>query len=1079
LCFYFNVLAACYFFCISLKMPFKKVESQSLDSIHSMRVVDLREALRARNLSASGNKAALCERLHKAMQDDDDANAKANPAVPHEEAPNSGMQSCGSKIVAKYLEEQKVALMKARKAADLARAASSSEMASEESKAVLEYEGKSDVSTPGTARGRRGKMQQKETSADVESVKLTRVLRTRKSALTSTAVDCSGQETGVVVGEAAEKQTLELENLNQLVTSSEEKKAPASKRVAGCEKDQDDDVFVEGEKTVDDQLEDKNFADEARKEQHFSLESFVEERGRKRTEDYSICTEILSDSDVNLPADVADAAAAAATAADTAASVEKLTENVSVEVDEGNRLALSKDTGRDESEQTNIADDAIAESDVVNRVTRVETSTKDDSSDKHTSLEILQKVSFAELSSSSSSSSSVDKKSYSSPAIIESFSSRQTSPLSKRISVSAFAISVEEEVLDYGDDSFDDDHSHVTASAGAVEIEEKKLSKLTHSDITEPSSQCLESELSPAKNRNEKEVSECIADPVSYAEERQLKSSVCHLPDGEPPTNVVQKDEEIKSEVKSENPDVKPDESANKIAINPSWDADLISAINKRRNVSPARRECSPVIYVRCLTRPYAIPALHNILGSFGSYSKKNFWINNIKSSCLVKYDDIESAVKARDALHNVRWPASNPKTLHVDFSTTEELESLLATVESEEASEEVLVSAVPVAVGEPDASGKKVTSKLVAAQKLAQLFQRTKTKPSLYYLPLTSEQAEMRIDERKKRRQFRLKEMEEVVKKATKVANKAMSQEEKLSMVVGEQSEKRTEGNEMSKTTVLMRIAMPDVTSRRQGGFYSERSPDYEIENWRRRPNLQTPSMEEEFSDEEGHHLSEDTKIESRKNAEKLALTKLAVAEGGAEKSFRSENIFLKRRWSSGSSRSSSAEDGCKRRAADGVDASESGGGGGGGRHHQRFNKKAFSTSSAFTNSSSPTSSSSLSSSATSSSSSSSRPSSSSVVSASLASSSVTSANSKNNANRKYDSSKNKDSDRVKRSNKRDDSREKNSRLERAKKNDVVSRRSTHAYHRDRRFDEYASRSSRHDSRDHGPREREQFPRN
>ncbi|KRX44340.1 hypothetical protein T05_5115 [Trichinella murrelli] len=134
-------------------MPFKKPEIQSLDSIHSMRVVDLREALRARNLSASGNKAALCERLHKilycelrifccrlfnfalnsrymnclrlifiaeivslAMQDDD-ANAKASPAVPHEEAPNSGMQSCGSKLVAKYLEEQKVALMKARKAA--------------------------------------------------------------------------------------------------------------------------------------------------------------------------------------------------------------------------------------------------------------------------------------------------------------------------------------------------------------------------------------------------------------------------------------------------------------------------------------------------------------------------------------------------------------------------------------------------------------------------------------------------------------------------------------------------------------------------------------------------------------------------------------------------------------------------------------------------------------------------------------------------------------------------------------------------------------------------------------------------
>ncbi|KRX23171.1 Apoptotic chromatin condensation inducer in the nucleus [Trichinella nelsoni] len=1033
-------------------MPFKKPEIQSLDSIHSMRVVDLREALRARNLSASGNKAALCERLYKAMQDDD-ANAKASPAVPHEEAPNSGMQSCGSKLVAKYLEEQKVALMKARKAADLARAASSSEMASEESKAVVEYEGKSDVSMTAATRGRRGKIQQKEeTSADVESVKLTRVLRTRKSALTSTAVDCSGQETGVVVGEAAEKQMLELENLNQLVTSSEEKKAPDSKRhLQSCEKDQDEDVFVvEGKKSVDDQFENKSFVDEARKEQHFSLGSISEERERKHTEDNSICTEILSDSDVNLPA-----------------AAEKLTENVSVEVDQANRLSLSKDTtGRDEREQTNIiANDAIAEN-VVNRVKRLETSTKDDdSSGKHTSVENLQAISFAELPSS------VDKKACLSPAVIESSSRPTTSPPTKRISVSAFAISVEDEVLDYGDDSFDDDHSHVTASAGAKEIKEKKSSKLTDSDNRELSSQYLESELPPVNSRNRKEVSKCIADPVSCAEERQRKSSICHLPDGEPLTNIVQKDKEMKSEV-VRNQDLKQDESANKIPINSSWDADLISAINERRNVSPARRECSPVIYVRCLTRPYAIPALHNILGSFGSYSKKNFWINNIKSSCLVKYDNIESAVKARDALHNVRWPASNPKSLHVDFSTTEELESLLATVESDEASEEVLVSAVPVVVGEPDASGKKVTSKLVAAQKLAQLFQRTKTKPSLYYLPLTGEQAEMRIYERKKRRQFRLKAMEEDLKKATQVANKVVSREEKLSMVVGEQqSEIRNEGNEMSNTTMLMRIAMSDVASRRQGGFSSDRSPGYEIENWRRRPTLQSPTVAKEFRYEEGCHLSEDTMTESQKNAERLTLTKPAVAEGASEKSFRSENIVLKRRWSSGCSRSSSAGDACKRRAADGVGASETGGG-----RHQHSSRKAFSTSSPFTNSSSPTShtySSSLSSSATSSSSSSSRPSSSSVVSVSWASSSITSANSKKNGNRKHHPNKNKGSDRVKRSNKRDDSRERNSQLERAKKNNVVLRRSTHDNHRDRRFDEHESRFKRHDSQNCGPRER------
>lgn len=44
----------------------------------------------------------------------------------------------------------------------------------------------------------------------------------------------------------------------------------------------------------------------------------------------------------------------------------------------------------------------------------------------------------------------------------------------------------------------------------------------------------------------------------------------------------------------------------------------------------------------------------------------------NIFSCVVVQYEKEEEAFETRAALHGVKWPPSNPKALHVDYSTNE-----------------------------------------------------------------------------------------------------------------------------------------------------------------------------------------------------------------------------------------------------------------------------------------------------------------------------------------------------------------------------------------------------------------------
>ncbi|GBP92888.1 Apoptotic chromatin condensation inducer in the nucleus [Eumeta japonica] len=101
------------------------------------------------------------------------------------------------------------------------------------------------------------------------------------------------------------------------------------------------------------------------------------------------------------------------------------------------------------------------------------------------------------------------------------------------------------------------------------------------------------------------------------------------------------------------------------------------------RPPSPPRHKTSNVLFITNLVRPFTLPQLKNLLQRTGKIVEGGFWIDKIKSKCYVKYETEDQAVETRHALHGVTWPVSNPKTLHVDFSTEEAFEKARETEET------------------------------------------------------------------------------------------------------------------------------------------------------------------------------------------------------------------------------------------------------------------------------------------------------------------------------------------------------------------------------------------------------------
>ena len=108
---------------------------------------------------------------------------------------------------------------------------------------------------------------------------------------------------------------------------------------------------------------------------------------------------------------------------------------------------------------------------------------------------------------------------------------------------------------------------------------------------------------------------------------------------------------------------------------------------NKSANrAAGAHNPPSNVIHITHLTRPFTVNQLKELLVKYGSLktnekkqpSEPLFWIDAVKSHCYVAYETQSDAEQARQALHNITWPASNPKQLNVDFSSMDEINDII-----------------------------------------------------------------------------------------------------------------------------------------------------------------------------------------------------------------------------------------------------------------------------------------------------------------------------------------------------------------------------------------------------------------
>nr|SVE71356.1 EOG090X0F73 [Daphnia similis]SVE71988.1 EOG090X0F73 [Daphnia similis] len=218
---------------------------------------------------------------------------------------------------------------------------------------------------------------------------------------------------------------------------------------------------------------------------------------------------------------------------------------------------------------------------------------------------------------------------------------------------------------------------------------------------------------------------------------------------------------------------------------------------------SPAQQPRSSVLNVSNLVRPFTINQLKELLARTGHLIEGKFWIDRVKSSCLVQYATEDEAEETRAALHGIHWPTSNPKTLLVDYSTIEDLENRMsgkettnppvakiepimrtatATVHPLETKrdkaekvrewdlgktgdqgfekEQAIKGAHPIGEDEEVKPKDETPAKL-----LDDLFRKTKATPFIYWLPLTASQIAEKEEMRRQRlaeRETRLKEVQQ-----------------------------------------------------------------------------------------------------------------------------------------------------------------------------------------------------------------------------------------------------------------------------------------------------------------------------
>ncbi|CAM6127284.1 unnamed protein product [Calypogeia fissa] len=192
--------------------------------------------------------------------------------------------------------------------------------------------------------------------------------------------------------------------------------------------------------------------------------------------------------------------------------------------------------------------------------------------------------------------------------------------------------------------------------------------------------------------------------------------------------------------------------------------------VDKKRVVPPPTRTPTVSLKIDRFVRPFTIKAVKELLEQTGTV--KEMWMDQIKTHCFVTYSSVEEATATRNALYHLQWPVAGGKLLIAEFVEPEEVKSRVDGVNDKP---------VPTPVTTPRGSANSSTQAAGAMgitppaahistsalppppplpppprerpalppkkepeppiPTLDDLFKKTRTKPQIYFLPLTDEQ--------------------------------------------------------------------------------------------------------------------------------------------------------------------------------------------------------------------------------------------------------------------------------------------------------------------------------------------------
>ncbi|XP_017886156.1 apoptotic chromatin condensation inducer in the nucleus isoform X2 [Ceratina calcarata] len=92
------------------------------------------------------------------------------------------------------------------------------------------------------------------------------------------------------------------------------------------------------------------------------------------------------------------------------------------------------------------------------------------------------------------------------------------------------------------------------------------------------------------------------------------------------------------------------------------------------KSPSPPATKPTNILLIKNLVRPFTLNQIKELLSRTGTIVENGFWMDRIKSKCFVEYANEDQAFETRQALHGISWPVSNPKRLHVEYATKEDM---------------------------------------------------------------------------------------------------------------------------------------------------------------------------------------------------------------------------------------------------------------------------------------------------------------------------------------------------------------------------------------------------------------------